>query len=35
MDESRLQLLLNLGSLVLLAALVVSFLTVIRAAFSV
>jgi hypothetical protein len=34
MDESRLQLLLNLGSLVLLAALVVSFLTVIRAALS-
>jgi len=34
MDESRLQLLLNLGSLVLLAALVVSFVTVIRAALS-
>ena len=34
MDESRVQLLLNLGSLVLLAALVVSFLTVIRAALS-
>lgn len=34
MDESRLQLLLNLGSLVLLAGLVVSFITVIRAALS-
>jgi hypothetical protein len=34
MDESRLQLLLNLGSLVLLAALVVSFATVIKAALS-
>lgn len=34
MDESRLQLLLNLGSLVLLAVLVGSFVTVIRAAFS-
>ncbi len=34
MDESRVQLLLNLGSLVLLAALVVSFVTVIRAALS-
>ena len=35
MDESRLQLLLNLGSLVLLAVLVVSFVTVIKAALSV
>lgn len=34
MDESRLQLLLNLGSLVLLAVLVGSFITVIRAALS-
>ena len=34
MDESRLQLLLNLGSLVLIAILVVSFITVIRTALS-
>ena len=34
MDDSRLQMMLNLGSVVLIAVLVAAFITIIRAAFS-